>query len=46
VQCHSPDKPEGHVVLTGDYLSHGERGLGLLSEQLCGLRAPVLSVRR
>jgi predicted MPP superfamily phosphohydrolase len=32
------------VVLTGDYLSHGERGLGLLSEQLCGLRAPVLSV--
>jgi predicted MPP superfamily phosphohydrolase len=32
------------IVLTGDYLSHGERGLALLREQLSGLRAPVLAV--
>ena len=32
------------VLMTGDYLSHGERGLGLLREQLAGLKAPVLAV--
>ena len=32
------------VVLTGDYLSHGERGVGLLREQLAGLRAPTVAV--
>ena len=32
------------VLMTGDYLSHGERGLGLLREQLAGLQAPVLAV--
>jgi predicted MPP superfamily phosphohydrolase len=32
------------VVMTGDYLSHHERGLGLLREQLSGLRGPVVSV--
>lgn len=32
------------VVLTGDFLSHHERGVGLLREQLAGLRAPALAV--
>ncbi len=32
------------VVMTGDYLSHAERGVHLLREQLAGLQAPVVAV--
>lgn len=32
------------VVMTGDYLSHHERGVGLLREQLAGIEGPVASV--
>lgn len=32
------------VVMTGDYLSHHERGLHLVREQLRGLAGPVLAV--
>ncbi|HCF56447.1 MAG TPA: metallophosphoesterase [Myxococcales bacterium] len=32
------------TVLTGDYLSHHERGLGLLREQFSGLRGSVVAV--
>ena len=32
------------VVMTGDYLSHAERGVPLLREQLAGLMAPVVAV--
>jgi predicted MPP superfamily phosphohydrolase len=32
------------TVMTGDYLSHHERGLHLLREQLSGLRGPVAAV--
>ncbi len=32
------------VVMSGDYLSHAERGVELLREQLAGLQAPVAAV--
>ncbi len=32
------------VVLTGDYLSHDHKGVGLMREQLGGLRAPTVAV--
>jgi predicted MPP superfamily phosphohydrolase len=32
------------VALTGDYLSHNESGVGLIREQLGGLRAPTVAV--
>jgi predicted MPP superfamily phosphohydrolase len=32
------------VVMTGDYLSHHERGLHLLGQQLAGLKGPVVAV--
>jgi predicted MPP superfamily phosphohydrolase len=32
------------VVMTGDYLSHHERGVPLIREQLGGLQAPVMAV--
>jgi predicted MPP superfamily phosphohydrolase len=32
------------VVMTGDFLSHHERGVHLLRDQLAGLQAPVMAV--
>ncbi|HEY3451663.1 MAG TPA: metallophosphoesterase [Myxococcales bacterium] len=32
------------VVMTGDYLSHAEKGIHLLQQQLAGLQAPVVAV--
>jgi uncharacterized protein len=40
VNAYSPDV----VLLTGDYLSGERRGVGLMREQLGGLRAPVVAV--